>query len=223
MSFNYLTIGGDCAPAAALRNLNLRECALPFDWIVSNINSLQKCFETNFVNFHKKLILNRTKTRLIDYYGFEFPHDYPLSHMNDVKNNIGEGVFGEENGKCITDKWNDYYEIVLDKYNRRIDRFKNIINEDKPIIVLCKYTTRDVLELQKLFIKYYKKTNIYFINSSNEIFENDNIKNIYTEKNNVWNDVNAWKEGIYCIIKKINSKNRGVLHPNAVNHPNNKF
>ena len=223
MSFNYLTIGGDCAPAAALRNLNLRECALPFDWIVSNINSLQKCFETNFVNFHKKIVLNRTKTRLIDYYGFEFPHDYPLSHMNDVENNIGEGAFGEENGKCITDKWNDYYGIVLDKYNRRIERFKNIINEDKPIIVLCKYTTRDVLELQKLFIKYYKITNIYFINSSNEIFENDNIKNIYTEKNNIWNDVNVWKEGIYCIIKKINSKNRCVLHPNVVNHSSSMF
>ena len=223
MSFNYLTIGGDCAPAAALRNLNLRECALPFDWIVSNINSLQKCFETNFVNFHKKIVLNRTKTRLIDYYGFEFPHDYPLSHMNDVENNIGEGAFGEENGKCITDKWNDYYGIVLDKYNRRIERFKNIINEDKPIIVLCKYTTRDVLELQKLFIKYYKITNIYFINSSNEIFENDNIKNIYTEKNNLWNDVNVWKEGIYCIIKKINSKNRCVLHPNVVNHSSSMF
>ena len=223
MSFNYLTIGGDCAPAAALRNLNLRECALPFDWIVSNINSLQKCFETNFVNFHKKIVLNRTKTRLIDYYGFEFPHDYPLSHMNDVENNIGEGAFGEENGKCITDKWNDYYGIVLDKYNRRIERFKNIINEDKPIIVLCKYTTRDVLELQKLFIKYYKITNIYFINSSNEIFENDNIKNIYTEKNNIWNDVNVWKEGIYCIIKKINSKNRCVLHPNVFNHSSSMF
>ena len=143
--------------------------------------------------------------------------------MRDVENNIGEGAFGEENGKCITDKWNDYYGIVLDKYNRRIERFKNIINEDKPIIVLCKYTTRDVLELQKLFIKYYKITNIYFINSSNEIFENDNIKNIYTEKNNIWNDVNVWKEGIYCIIKKINSKNRCVLHPNVVNHSSSMF
>jgi hypothetical protein len=206
MSFNYLTFGNDCSPAAALRNLNLREFALPFDWITSNINILEKCFETNFENFHKSLVFNHSKTRLIDYYGFQFPHDYPLTHMSDFENNIGEGVFGEENGKFIIDNWMDYYSIVLDKYNRRIERFKNIINDPKPIIVLCRYNTIDVLRLNMILIKYYKLKNIYFINSSNEIFENDNIKNIYTEKNNVWNDVNIWKEGMDDIIQKINSK-----------------
>ena len=206
MSFNYLTIGSGCSPAAALRDLKLREFALPFDWVVSNINTVQKCFETNFEHFHKNLVLNNKKTRLIDYYGFEFPHDYPLSHMNNVENNIGEGVFGEENDKFITEKWKDYYDIVLDKYNRRIERFKKIINDTKPIIVLCRYTTKDVLQLQKIFTNYYKLNHIYFINSSNEVFENDKIKNIYTEKNNNWNDVNIWKSGIDDIIKKINSK-----------------
>lgn len=207
MSFNYLTLGYDCSPAAALRNLNLRDFALPFDWVISNINILEKCFYTNFENFHKKLVFNSSKTKLIDYYGFQFPHDYPLNHMDNVENKIGEGVFGEERGKFITDKWRDCYEIVLDKYNRRIERFKNIINDTKPIIVLCRYTTRDVLLLQQLFIKYYKRTNIYFVNSSNELFENNNIKNIYTEKNNVWNDAIIWQEGVDAIIKKINSKN----------------
>jgi hypothetical protein len=202
MSVNFLTIGWDCSPAAALRNLNLRDIALPFDWVVSNISALQNCFETNFENFHKNLVLNYNKTRLIDHYGFQFPHDYPLSHMKDFENNnIGEGVFGEENGKFITDNWSNYYDIVLDKYNRRIERFKNIINDTKPIIVLCRYSTKDVLQLQKLFINYYKLKNIYFINSSNELFENDNIKNINTEKNNVWNDVNIWNECVDYIIK----------------------
>ena len=79
MSFNYLTIGSDCSPAAALRGLNLRDFALPFDWVVSNITSLDKCFETNFEYFHKNLLLNGSKNKLIDYYGFQFPHDYPLS------------------------------------------------------------------------------------------------------------------------------------------------
>jgi hypothetical protein len=203
MSFNYLTIGYDCSPASALKDLNLREFALPFDWVVSNIKSLQKCFETNFVDFHKKLVFNYNKTRLIDHYGFQFPHDYPLTHMTNFENNIGEGVFGEENGKFITDKWYDYYGVVLDKYNRRIERFKNIINDTKPIIVLCRYNTKDVLELQELFIKYCKNKNIYFINSCNELFENEYIKNIYTEKDNKWNDINIWKEGIDDVIKKI--------------------
>ena len=203
MSFNYLTIGYDCSPAAALRGLNLREFALPFDWVISNIKILQRCFETNFEYFHKKLTFNYNKTRLIDHYGFQFPHDYPLTNMTNFENNIGEGVFGEERGKFITEKWCDYYDTVLDKYNRRIERFKNIINDTKPIIVLCRYNTKDVLVLQELFIKYYKNNNIYFVNSCNEVFENDYIKNIYTEKDNKWNDINIWKEGIDDIVKKV--------------------
>jgi hypothetical protein len=112
MSFNYLTIGSGCSPAAALRDLNLREFALPFDWVVSNINTIQKCIETNFEYFHKNLVLNNNKTRLIDYYGFEFPHDYPLSDMNNVENNIvnlyvekiKHHFFQEENLRLIMSK-----------------------------------------------------------------------------------------------------------------------
>jgi hypothetical protein len=203
MSFNYLTIGYDCSPAGALKGLGLREFALPFDWVISNIKILEKCFETNFKDFHKNLTFNYNKTRLVDHYGFQFPHDYPLTNMTNFENNLGEGVFGEERGKFITEKWPYYYGVVLDKYNRRIERFKNIVNDTNPIIVLCRYNTKDVLELQELFIKYYKNNNIYFVNSCNEPFENDYIKNIYTEKENNWNDINIWKEGISDIIKKI--------------------
>jgi hypothetical protein len=203
MSYNYLTIGFDCSPAAALRELNLREFALPFDWVVSNINALQMCFETNFKYFHKNLKLIYNKTRLIDNYGFIFPHDYPLNNMTNFEHNLGEGIFGEEFGNFITQNWYDYHSVVLNKYNRRIERFINIINDKKPIIVLCRYNTNDVIKLQQLFIKYYKNNNIYFVNSCNEPFENDYIKNVYTEKENKWNDVNIWKEGISDIIKKI--------------------
>ena len=194
---NYLTLGYDCSPAAALKNLNLREFALPFDWIVSDINILELCFKTDFSKFHKNLVFNHNKTRLIDEYGFQFPHDYPLNDT-DIEN-VGEGVFGEENGKHIVENWSNYYDIVSDKYNRRIERFKNIVNDTKPIIVLCRYSTHDALKLKELFMKYYKQ-DVYVINSSNEVFENDRIKNIYTEKT-VWNDVNIWQEGINSILK----------------------
>jgi hypothetical protein len=202
--FNYITLGYDCSPASALQHLQLRNVALPFDWVVSTIHSLKKCFETNFDNFHKNLKFNSTKTRMIDHYGFEFIHDYPLNHMTDINESIiGEGIIGEINGKTIIENWSDYNSIVLDKYNRRIERFKNIINDTKPIIVLCRYKTKEVLELQKIFATCYERDNIYFLNSSSEEFENDKIKNIYTEKNKEWNSVNIWKKGMDDIIKKI--------------------
>jgi hypothetical protein len=205
MSFNYLTLGNDCSPAAALRSLNLRVFALPFDWVVCNTSILESCFASNFEHFHKNLMFNINKNRLIDYYGIQFPHDYPLSDMNNIENEtIGEGVIGEETGKIITDNWIKYYDVVLEKYSRRIERFKTIVSDTKPIIVLSRYSTMEVFELQRLFMKYYKIDNIYFVNSSNEMFENDKIKNIYTEQNNEWNDASIWKEGIDAVIKKYN-------------------
>jgi len=203
MKVNYLTLGHDCSPAAALKNLHLRDFALPFDWVVANVHILEKCFQSNFVHFHKNLVFNYHKTRLIDYYNFEFPHDYPLTYMSNVEDTIGEGVFGEENGKQITDKWMDYYDVVVEKYSRRIERFKNIINDTKPIIVLCRYNTKDMLKLQNIFMECYKLQNVYFVNSSNEIFENDTIVNVHTEKNNIWNEASVWKQGIDNIMFKI--------------------
>jgi len=61
--YNFLTVGSDCSPAAALRSLDIREFALPFDWIVTNINGLEICFRDKFQNFHKNLYFNDKKTR----------------------------------------------------------------------------------------------------------------------------------------------------------------
>jgi hypothetical protein len=205
MNINYLTLGYDCSPSGALKGLNLRQFALPFDYVISNVNILENCFISNFDKYHKNLIFNNNKTRLIDYYGFEFPHDYPLNNMIKCENINEEDIFiSEENSKQITDNWNNYYNIVLEKYNRRIERFKNIIKDTKPIIVLCRYCIQDLLKLQKIFNEHYKIENIYFVNSSPEIFENDKIINIYTEKNNIWNETDIWRKGVNDIKLKIN-------------------
>jgi len=200
---NYITLGYDCSPAATLRNLNLREFALPFDWVVSNVYSLEKCFEENFARFHTNLKYNYSKTRLIDSYGFEFPHDYPLANTVADINRIGEGNIVECPGKQICTNYMYYYDFVLEKYKRRIDRFLNIMNDEKPIIVLCRYSTVQVLKLQEIILRIYKKENVYFVNSSLEAFENDKIINVFTEKNNVWNEASLWESAIERMKEKI--------------------
>ena len=85
MSYHYITVGGDCSPAAALRNLQLREFALPFDWIVSTVSMLEHCFRTKFDLFHRYVALDVTKTRVIDPFGSQFPHDERLNRMRDVE------------------------------------------------------------------------------------------------------------------------------------------
>jgi|UniRef100_A0A6C0IQ34 hypothetical protein len=209
MEINYLTLGNDCSPAAALRNLNLRNVALPFDWVVSNIHILETCFADKFEHFHKHLRYNETKTRLIDFYGFQFPHDYPLNHVEGgADDDIGEGIFGEETGKVIADDWYSHHDKVVAKYERRIQRFYSILGDSSPIIVLCRYNTKDVLRLQTLLLQHRKLENIYFINSSAEKFECDNITNIHTEKDGSWNDTNIWKKQIDECILKITKDNQ---------------
>jgi hypothetical protein len=192
-----MSLGYDCSPAAALRNLNIRNEALPFDWVQTNLKSIINCIEDNFQKYHKNLVFNFTKSRLVDSYGFQFPHDYPFNLNNIDKEKLGEGIFGEEKDKQIIDNWSEYHSIVLEKYNRRINRFYNYLNSKNPVIFLCRdYNVNNINYFSSYLKKKFKKDNIYFIISSNENFKNNYIISCNTEKNGKWNDIDIWLEAI---------------------------
>jgi hypothetical protein len=204
-AYNFLTIGTECSPAAALRSLNKREFALPFDWVASSLPSLQSCFKDDFKLYHTGLHLESSKQRLIDAYGFKFPHDYPTLKADTVTSeSIGEGAFVEEKGVSIVSNWAEYYDVVKEKYDRRIERFRRIMADPKPIIVLCRHNTNNLLLLQKLLTYYYNKHNIYFINSHSQKYESPNSINIYTEKNGIWNETAIWQQGLDRMLVKMN-------------------
>ena len=131
---------------------------------------------------------------MIDVYGFQFPHDYPLRDVSDSE--IGEGVFGEEPGKTIIADWSKHYTLVKEKYARRIERFNTIMRDPAPIIVLCRYSHQHVIILRHLIAKYYNKTNVIFVNSTQDKSTDETIISCHTEQNNVWNDPAIWKEGL---------------------------
>ena len=199
---HFLTMGYDCSPAAVLINLNLRPHALPFDWTQCNIESIHKCFADDFAKFHTNLRFNHMQSRMIDVYGIQFPHDYPFENSDNDVNDVGEGKFGEEKEKekGIIQNWYEYYDTVKEKYNRRIDRFRQIMRDPAKIIVLCRYSTHEVMLLQKLFEIYYKRNDIIFVNATKEIYENDTIKNIDPEKKGEWNDASVWKKAIDAVM-----------------------
>ena len=197
MNYNYITIGQDCSPAGALKNLDLRKFSLPFDWIVSDVNKVIECINEDFINFHKNLRINSLNTRVIDYYGFEFPHDYPNIESNNI-DNIGEGVFGENK---ILDGWENFIEINLEKYSRRIKRFNDILTSNIDIIVLYRGNVENVSLFQKLFIDKYKKSNIKFVVATNTLYEDSNIITCNPEINGEWNDCDIWNQSIKKFIK----------------------
>lgn len=199
IKYNIITLGYDCSPAQAFRDMGRRIQALPFDWIISSVTSFEKCFQDDFAMFHKDLTFNHNKTRLIDHYGFEFPHGYPT---------INEHI--------IVDNWADYHANVCQKYRRRIDRFLNIVRDPTPLIVLCRQDINDLPKIKRLFEKYYDKENLFFVDNTPQkqrlfrpSFDPDIFK--YTiicdaEKNGNWNETAIWNEALDLAVKQFITK-----------------
>jgi hypothetical protein len=212
MTIQYMSLGSECSPAAALRTLNIRAEALPFDWVESNLNKIMNCINDNFNNYHRNLQFNNKKTRLIDSYGIEFPHDYPFNTPDYPFNTpnfsidtIGEGAFGEEPQKSIVENWSQFHSIALEKYKRRIERFYSYLQSEDPIIFACRnYSVKDVKKFGVFLANKFNKQNIYFVIASRESFQGLHIVTCNTEKNGVWNDASIWLEGINK-IKEINN------------------
>lgn len=199
-TIHYMSLGYDCSPAATLRALNIRDEALPFDWVVSNLKIIRDCIEDNFADYHCHLQLNASCSRLIDKYGFQFPHDYPFTDNVYEDTHVGEGVFGEEVQKKIIDNWVNYHPLVLEKYARRIERLYNYFRDDKPIIVLCRgYDLQSIMAFINYIMAKFNKGNIYFVVSSKYKYISTQIITCDTEANGIWNEPNIWQEGINAI------------------------
>jgi len=199
--YHIITLGYDCSPAEALRNLGRRTQALPFDWIISSFASLERCIKDDFSKFHTNLRFNHNQSRLIDEYGFEFPHDYPLENTSSIE--AGEGNIKEETGRRITENWKDYYDTVKEKYNRRIERFRQIMSERLPVIVMCRYSLQDMFKIHTFLTRHYQNPRIFFVNCCPQVFSNKNFITIRAEDNGEWNDVNAWKKGLDTMIARV--------------------
>lgn len=198
MEYNYITLGYDCSTTSALKSMDLRIQSLPFDWMVSDMSKLIDCISEDFINFHKNLKLNSSKTRVIDHYGFEYPHDYPNTDIIDFEN-IGNGVFGE---KIINDNWEDYIELNLEKYNRRIKRFIDILKSEKDLIVLYRGFLSNIEIFKEIAKNKFNKENIRYIVATNEFFESDEIVTCNPESKGDWNNISVWKEAMEKIKNK---------------------
>jgi len=197
-NINYLSISTNGYTTSILRNLGLRTNPLPFDWVNTNIESIDKCFKDDFKYYHKKLkIIKNDRNHVIDEYGFVFKYDYP-SYTN---KNILE--YNQTNLDLFIQN-NEIHDIVTEKYINRINHFKQIMNSPVPIICLCNYSINDVIKLQELFMTYYNRThlNLYIINISLSLpYDNFYIPlNIYNVNLNITN-IYMWKYMIDLVLR----------------------
>jgi hypothetical protein len=207
-NINYISIGTNDQITGILQSLGLRKSPLPFDWTCTNLNSIKSCFENNFKKYHSNLkpIHNDSEyesqetTHVIDEYGFIFKKEVVPLITNSVVTT---------NQQLLIDS------IIDNKYKKRIEYFTQIMNDyTTPIICLCNYPINDVIELQKLFIQYYNRTNnLYIINISlnTSLLQNpelflQNIQYLYQVNINTMN-IHVWKYMIDLVLRHIKNNN----------------
>ena len=174
MDIIYIPFGSDCSIAYHLQQLNLRQYAFPFDWILSDIPNIIKCLKNNFSNFididYLKLMNISNNFPLID-------DDWPqlsnkTNNVKKYKHKLYNFIFPHD----FTD--NCDIKLIIAKYERRIERFNIIMknpNITKIILYIGKKNNNEKLE------------NIFNILE----FTNFRIKNkLYSEMGIIHND---WK------------------------------
>ena len=193
MDVQFITLGTTCVPAAALRNLNLRQFALPFDWV--NINAQQLCaiIRNNFEGYHDHLWAG--PTQIVDGYGVIFPHDYPTVEQPDLSIDE-EAHIGGITERAIQPGWEAHVRTVREKYARRIDRFHSLLSGTKPLIALYSGPLQDVPMIQDTILARYHKRNIVYVVSKKEPSSDPLIVTCDPFHDGVWNDEKEWSVGI---------------------------
>jgi hypothetical protein len=126
---NYVSIGNLCWSAHEIRKKGLRQVAYPFDWNVTNITSIIKIIENDFVDVMTHLKFLSPIKRILyienDINDIEYDTDNLMFPVVDIKYNI-----------LFCHDFNiDNNKQAIDKYLLRFMRFKNLLeNVNEPII-----------------------------------------------------------------------------------------
>ena len=180
-----LNLGGECQVAYQMRLHGIRAEALPFDWNITPFSALEKILKDRFEHFlekeHLVFIHNEKEKYILDtYYGIRFLHDFKL----------------DEN-------FMDDYEKIKIIYERRIERFLNLLQESNHALFIRKKVTKDqAIILRELLKELYPNNNflILAVDNSDEIktdWQLENIKNFYLRPPVPlsWKgDASAWEE-----------------------------
>jgi hypothetical protein len=182
-----ISLGSNCTAAFHLRNSNLRTFAYPFDWILSrDIHGLFKAIKSDFERFFlKENLMDSGMAQIRDVpFNMFYLHDFPYHVIE--KNGI---KYSE-----IDANWLDHYPRIKEKYDRRIERFKQLKNSTETIYFFRYfYTTKaEAIVLKSLLDAYLFpiKSTLVVVGSTPEFKEKWHIADI----KNFYFFASSWKE-----------------------------
>jgi hypothetical protein len=134
-----ISFGHRCSSASFIKLLDLKTESYPFDWIVSKLDVVQNCIETNFVHF---LNVNNYVAKNTETYNMI---DNTKHHI--CNENIQVNVFYETNNDNNISTYN--YKLALTHHN-----LNNVADYE--------YYQRCIVRLYELFEMDVRKHYIYF-------------------------------------------------------------
>ena len=171
-----------------MRALNLRLFALPFDWVVSSPDLICTAIHDKFMSYHTNLSLIDSKTRVVDTYGFLFPHDYPTIETAAVPSD--EDIGPTET--TLHPEWHTHIRTVQEKYRRRIDRFMALLTSPDPLIIVHRGSVHNLEKFKALFLECFQKTNIAYVVATSEQSTSPDVFTCQPEVSGDWNNKDIW-------------------------------
>jgi len=134
-NIEYISLGSTCTIAYQLQQLNLRNRAYPFDWIrTKSLKEVIKCLKNSFDGFTDFEYLD-TKLNFTYQESDDFKLD-AVTGIISVKNSFNMSFLHD----FLINSNSDNKIEVIAKYNKRIERFYQTINNDRKIdIVFVRY------------------------------------------------------------------------------------
>lgn len=154
-----IPLGAACGAAMYLREAKLRQAAYPFDWVICAHEGLIKAIDEDFAHFLENLTVWNNQG-VIDYYGFQFTHDWP-----NIKNKIVMDDADFIGSDQLIPEWQQALPKVKEKYRRRIERFIKACSDSEPIIFLrSEYVNRgQAIEIRDLIRKKFPQLDFLLV------------------------------------------------------------
>jgi hypothetical protein len=193
----YISLGNECCVKAYIIDSIVTQPTYMFDWLrVFCVKDIINVFKNNFEDFMNEIDFVSDDQSPI---GAIQPNPEHINKYNKKYNYTVKHDF------TIREK--DTFELVKDRYNRRIERFKEDCKDSETVFIrfiLNDENINDYLELYKELQIYAKNSILILIHNQNNInIDNKNIYLIQHDDKTLLNGDHAEGEKIKNIIQKV--------------------
>jgi len=206
MNFNYISLGPTCSIAYQLQKLQKKKESLPFDWIrCYPIRSVLELIENNFTGLFDEIEFVKDDTKFPFIEDMTEGETFDTIVMKDTKiyknDKLGISFFHDfKDGIDVKD--------VVAKYNRRIERFYNVVKT--PSIFIrdeLNFKVCDIMIYNQLYDKLKEFNNenrlILIINTFKKDYNIDGL-NLGIEIHKNGDKISEWQHPeITSILEKI--------------------